>query len=83
MTGKRGRKRKPIERRRLVFDDIELLPVEDARKIPQHLLGHTVWHLPGGKVASTGYLVKRAERLGVTIKLHETVNGQSRATSLI
>lgn len=66
----------PTTRRRLIYDGIELVMSDDTGEI-FCLTTDALWCLPGGEVASTNELVRRATQRGVLVQL-ATIKGLSR-----
>lgn len=62
-------------RRDLYYDGIRLVPVEGRTRKDS-------WHLPGGEVATTTELVKRAKARNVDIALHEREGAHVRMVNL-
>lgn len=54
-----------VRRRRLVYDGITLIPFDDGTGLSDR------WHLPGGEIASTDKLFRRARSRNVNVLLIE------------
>ena len=54
-----------LRSRRLVYNGMQLIPVHDGTGLSDK------WHLPGGNVASTSDLIRRARRQDVNITVIE------------
>ena len=54
-----------LRSRRLVYAGVQLIPVHDGTGLSDN------WHLPGGEIASTSELIRRARRRDVNITVVE------------
>ena len=58
--------------RRLMYSDIELVPVADRNEFPYNAAWNVdAWHVPGRKYLSTDALVHLATQKGITVTLLE------------